>query len=62
MRREWPEIQNAMIDGMIRLEAALRPHIDKITGVILLSRDFVQRRLSHVAPLGLGVVGIPIFL
>ena len=26
----WPEIQDAMIDGMIRLEAALRPHIDKL--------------------------------
>ena len=24
----WPEIQDTMIDGMIRLEAALRPHID----------------------------------
>ena len=27
---KWPEIQEAMIDGMIRLEAALRPHIDKL--------------------------------
>lgn len=27
---KWPEIQDAMIDGMIRLEAALRPHIDKL--------------------------------
>ena len=26
----WPEIQDAMIDGMIRLEAALRPHIDRL--------------------------------
>ena len=26
----WPEIQEAMIDGMIRLEAALKPHIDKL--------------------------------
>lgn len=27
---EWSEIQDAMVDGMIRLEAALRPHIDKL--------------------------------
>ena len=26
----WPEIQEAMIDAMIRLEAALRPHIDRL--------------------------------
>ena len=26
----WPEIQDAMIDGMIRLEAAFRPHIDRL--------------------------------
>jgi hypothetical protein len=24
---KWPEIQDAMIDAMIRLEKALRPHI-----------------------------------
>ena len=27
---EWSEIQDAMIDGMIQLEKALRPHIDKL--------------------------------
>ena len=27
----WPDIQDAMIDGMIRLEAALRPHIDRLS-------------------------------
>lgn len=27
---EWSEIQDAMIDGMIRLEAAFRPHIDRL--------------------------------
>ena len=27
---EWPEIQDAMIDGMIRLEAALRPYIGQL--------------------------------
>ena len=27
---EWSEIQDAMIDGMIRLEAALKSHIDKL--------------------------------
>ena len=26
----WPEIQDAMIDNMIRLEKALRPHIAKL--------------------------------
>ena len=26
----WPDIQDPMIDGMIRLEAALRPHIDRL--------------------------------
>ncbi len=26
----WPEIQDAMIDAMVRLEAALRPHIDAL--------------------------------
>ena len=26
----WPEIQDAMIDGMIRLEAALKPHINRL--------------------------------
>ncbi len=26
----WSEIQDAMIDGMIRLEAAFRPHIDRL--------------------------------
>jgi hypothetical protein len=25
---KWPQIQDAMIDAMIRLERALRPHID----------------------------------
>ena len=30
MRRNGQEIQDAMIDGMIRLEAALRPHIDRL--------------------------------
>jgi hypothetical protein len=29
-RDKWPEIQDAMIDAMIRLEGALRPHIDKL--------------------------------
>ena len=29
-RSEWPEIQDAMIDAMIRLEKALRPHIDAL--------------------------------
>jgi hypothetical protein len=27
---KWPEIQDAMIDAMIRLEKALRPHIDRL--------------------------------
>ena len=27
---EWSEIQDTMIDGMIRLEAAFRPHIDRL--------------------------------
>jgi len=27
---QWPEIQEAMIDAMIRLEKALKPHIDKL--------------------------------
>jgi len=27
---KWPAIQDAMIDAMIRLEAALRPHIDRL--------------------------------
>jgi hypothetical protein len=27
---KWPEIQDAMIDAMIRLEKALRPHIDSL--------------------------------
>ena len=27
----WPEIQEAMIDGMVRLEAALRPHIQRLS-------------------------------
>ena len=27
---EWPRIQDAMIDAMIRLEAALRPHLDAL--------------------------------
>ena len=27
---KWEEIQEAMIDGMIRLEAAFRPHIDRL--------------------------------
>lgn len=27
---EWPEIQEAMIDAMIHLEKALRPHIEKL--------------------------------
>ena len=26
----WPDIQDPMIDGMIRLEAALRPHINRL--------------------------------
>ena len=26
----WSDIQDPMIDGMIRLEAALRPHIDRL--------------------------------
>ena len=26
----WPDIQEAMIDGMIRLEAALKSHIDRL--------------------------------
>ncbi len=29
-KSKWPEIQNAMVDTMIRLDAALRPHIDKL--------------------------------
>jgi len=24
---EWPKVQDAMIDGMVRLERALKPHI-----------------------------------
>lgn len=28
---QWPEIQDAMIDAMIRLERALRPHIDRLS-------------------------------
>ena len=28
---EWSEIQDTMIDGMIRLEEAFRPHIDRVT-------------------------------
>jgi hypothetical protein len=27
---KWTEIQNAMIDAMIRLEKALKPHIDRL--------------------------------
>ena len=27
---KWPEVQGAMIDAMIRLEKALRPHIEKL--------------------------------
>ena len=29
-RDRWPDIQNAMIDAMVRLEKALRPHIDEL--------------------------------
>lgn len=35
---DWPKIQEAMIDAMIRLEKALRPHIDSLqipTGTLL---------------------------
>lgn len=27
---KWPQIQEAMIDAMIRFEKALRPHIDEL--------------------------------
>ena len=27
---KWPEVHEAMIDAMIRLEAALRPHIEAL--------------------------------
>jgi hypothetical protein len=27
----WPQIQDEMIDAMIRLEAALRPHINALS-------------------------------
>ena len=27
---KWPAIQDAMIDAMVRLETALRPHIEKL--------------------------------
>ena len=29
---KWPEIQDAMIDAMIRLENALIPHLAKLKG------------------------------
>ena len=29
-REEWPAIQDQMIDAMIRLDGALRPHIEKL--------------------------------
>ena len=29
-KEKWPEIQDAMIDAMIRLEKAFQPHIDKL--------------------------------
>lgn len=29
-REKWPELQDAMVDTMIRFEAALRPHIDAL--------------------------------
>jgi hypothetical protein len=29
-REKWPELQDTMIDAMIRFEAALRPHIDAL--------------------------------
>ena len=28
---EWPAIQDSMIDAMVRLDAALRPHIDGLS-------------------------------
>jgi hypothetical protein len=27
---KWPEIQEAMVDYMVRLESAFRPHIDEL--------------------------------
>jgi len=30
-QERWPEIQEAMIDSMIRLEHSLKPHIDRLT-------------------------------
>lgn len=27
----WPEIQDRMVDAMIRLERALKPHIDRLS-------------------------------
>jgi hypothetical protein len=30
---KWPEIQDAMIDAMIRLEKALRQHIESLSCV-----------------------------
>ena len=28
---KWPEIHEAMVDAMIRLEKALKPHINKLS-------------------------------
>jgi len=29
---DWPSIQDAMIEAMVRLESALRPHMDRVAG------------------------------
>jgi len=29
---EWPDVRNAMVDAMIRMEAAFRPHLEKLGG------------------------------
>ena len=29
-RDDWPNIQHRMVDAMVRLEAALRPHLEQL--------------------------------
>jgi hypothetical protein len=47
---KWPEVQNAMIDGMIRLEKALHPFLSgaEVVGVSLQDRthQIITVRLS----------------
>ena len=50
-QERWPEVQDAMIEGMIRFEQSLKPHLDQLDDVRAVGEPYALVAQRQIAPI-----------